>query len=237
MPHAVGLVTIGQSPRVDVVPDLLPLLAGARILERGALDDLDAAAIADLAPTPDSRVLVSRLRDGGSAKLDEDRMLPLVQAAVDRVVADGAGAVLLLCTGHLPGLHAPVPLYTAEALAHGGVAALVGDGRLAVVNPEPEQLAPSAERWAARLGRPVVTVAADPYAAGADGSGSGSGDPGGFERAARELREAGAEWAFLDCIGYSEHMRRRLERLSGARVLLARSLAARLLMEALPRSG
>ncbi len=53
MPKRVAFVTIGQSPRSDVVPDIL---AETRepfdVTERGALDGLDDAAIADLAPRP-----------------------------------------------------------------------------------------------------------------------------------------------------------------------------------------
>lgn len=45
-----GCVTIGQAPRVDVVPDLVPVLPGTEIIERGALDELDAAEIAALTP-------------------------------------------------------------------------------------------------------------------------------------------------------------------------------------------
>ncbi|WP_030105419.1 AroM family protein, partial [Actinoalloteichus caeruleus] len=45
-----GVVTIGQSPRVDLVPELLPRLGRVEVVERGALDDLGRAEIAALAP-------------------------------------------------------------------------------------------------------------------------------------------------------------------------------------------
>jgi hypothetical protein len=49
----VAFVTIGQSPRADVLPEVL---AEARtrlnVTERGALGGLDHAAIADLVPRP-----------------------------------------------------------------------------------------------------------------------------------------------------------------------------------------
>jgi protein AroM len=65
MPKRVAFVTIGQSPRNDVVPDIL---AETRVkfeaTERGALDGLDDATIADLAPRRGEERLVSRLRDG-----------------------------------------------------------------------------------------------------------------------------------------------------------------------------
>ena len=243
---ALGLVTIGQAPRTDVTPDIAPLLADVTLMERGALDELDAAGIAALAPVEGERVLVSRLRDGGMARLSEPRMLPLVQAAIERVVADGAGAVLLLCTGNLPGLTAAVPLYTAEQLGRGAAAALIGDGRLGVVVPEPEQAAPIAERWRADHGLGVVVAVADPYTA----------PDAAFVAAGEQLRAEGVEWIFLDCIGYSERMRALVAgsgsgtvattgpgstgpgsagpgsaESGSAKVLLARTLAARLVAE------
>lgn len=217
-----GLVTIGQAPRVDVTPDIAPLLAGVQLRERGALDELGAPAIAALAPVEGERVLVSRLRDGGMATLSEERVLPLVQAAIHRVVGDGAGAVLLLCTGHLPGLAARVPLYTAEQLGRGAAAALIGEGRVGVVVPEPEQAAPIAERWRDDHGLEAVVAVADPYTAPDEA----------FAEAGVQLRAQGVEWIFLDCIGYSERMRTLVAGSGSARVLLARTLAARLVAEA-----
>ncbi|GAB6858773.1 AroM family protein [Microbacterium xylanilyticum] len=217
-----GLVTIGQAPRVDVTPDIAPLLAGVELVERGALDELDDEGIAALAPAEGEKVLVSRLRDGGMAVLSEERMLPLVQAAIDRVVADGAGAVLLLCTGHLPGLTAAVPLYTAEQLGRGAAAALIGDGRLGVIVPEPEQAGPIVERWRDDHGLHAAVAVADPYTASDEV----------FVQAGEALRAQGVEWIFLDCIGYSERMRALVAGSGSARVLLARTLAARLVAEA-----
>lgn len=217
-----GLVTIGQAPRVDVTPDILPLLAGHEVFERGALDDLGAAAIGALAPEPGRAAVVSRLRDGSSAVLDEERLRPLVQSAVDRVVADGAEAVLILCTGHLPGLAASVPVYTAEELARGAAAVLVGERALGVLVPTPRQVEDIAARWRADLGRDASVAAADPYAFDAEA----------FAEAGRALAASGTEWIFLDCIGYSEEMAAVVTRATGLRAVTARSLAARMLAAA-----
>ena len=47
----VGLITVGQSPRSDVVPDMAAILGGdVEILEAGALDGLSREQIAPLAP-------------------------------------------------------------------------------------------------------------------------------------------------------------------------------------------
>ena len=46
-----GLITIGQSPRQDIVQDMLPILGSSHeLLQRGALDNLTATQLQNLAP-------------------------------------------------------------------------------------------------------------------------------------------------------------------------------------------
>jgi protein AroM len=219
----VGLVTIGQAPRVDVTLDILPMLGVVDIVEHGALDDLDPDQIAALRPEPGESLVVSRLRTGDSAVMSEERVIPHVQRAVDRAVADGAAAILVLCTGHLRGLSSRVPLYTAEQLGRGGAHAIVGDRRMGVIAPEPEQCEPIAERWRREFAREVTVVAADPYTATTEE----------IVRVGKCLVDSGAEWIFLDCIGYSEAMADAVAAETGAHVVTARSMAARLVAGAL----
>ena len=50
----VGLITVGQAPRSDVVPDMAAILGGdVEIVEAGALDGLTREQIAPLAPEGD----------------------------------------------------------------------------------------------------------------------------------------------------------------------------------------
>ncbi|WP_159619452.1 AroM family protein [Ruania rhizosphaerae] len=223
-----GLVTIGQSPRVDLIPDIAAALT-VPYTEHGALDGLDRETIAGLAPGPQEPVLTSRLADGTSAVLTHARLMPHLRAAVNRCVDDGASVVLVLCTGDLGHLEAEVPVLHAESLAHAGVAGLVGRGpdgpRLGVVSPLPTQTRAAAERWAHVLGRDVLVADADPY----------TGSVADVAAAIERHRSAGADWVFLDCIGYSEAMRRAAP--EGIRVLLARSLAAGLAVEAVRASS
>lgn len=215
-----ALITIGQAPRVDVTPDIAPAMRGIEHAEYGALDLLSPEDIADLRPEPGEPVLVSRLRDGCSATMSERRMLPLVQDVVNRAAHDGADAILVMCTGDLPGLHADVPIYMAERLARGGADALAGDDRLDVLVPKPQQAASVADRWMNDHRREVRTGVADPYTAAA----------GTFAKSAAPLVTDGARWIFLDCIGYSEAMADEIRAL-GVRVITARTMAARLVAE------
>ena len=81
----VGLITVGQSPRNDVVPDMAAILGGdVGILEAGALDGLTRAEIAPLAPEGDDEILVTRLADGSSVFVGRNKVIPRIEARSPR---------------------------------------------------------------------------------------------------------------------------------------------------------
>ena len=47
----IGTLTIGQSPRNDLIPEIEAFFKGAEIIQLGALDGLSKEQIADLATT------------------------------------------------------------------------------------------------------------------------------------------------------------------------------------------
>lgn len=139
-----GAVTIGQAPRTDVTADIAPLLGpNVRVIEAGALDG--ASDVSPLAPQGGESALASRLADGTGVIVSEAKIMPLVQQAVDRVVAQGAFAVVLLCTATLrnpptsavPLIHPDVAL--AEAVVRMVRDEACGDG-IAVMVPDESQI-------------------------------------------------------------------------------------------------
>lgn len=238
-----GLVTIGQAPRTDLAGDLAPFLGGVRPCEHGALDEdvFDGPegerTRAALAPAPGEAPLISRLRDGGSVVLGHDALAPRLRDAVARCAADGAAATLLLCTGNFPPVPdgagpsaagRPHPVLYAEPLVQHGVRALVGDAPVGIVCPLPEQAADVARRWSLLLPGKLHVEPANPYAADAHEQ---------TAAAARKLVEAGSRRLVLDCIGYTESMRRAAARAADHPVLLARALAVRLAAEVATAAG
>ena len=217
-----GVVTIGQSPRDDLVPELVEWLPPVRITERGALDGLSAAEIRGLAPSGEAshHVLTTRLADGSSVVLDHDAVIGRVQGAIDQLEQDGVDATLVVCTGEFPALVRRQPLLLAERLFVGGVAGICGagdDAVLGVVCPLAGQVAMSRHKWARVAGRVEVAVAS-PYDEDA---------PDAVGAAAADLVARGASWLVLDCMGYTKAMR--LAALAaGVPVLLARSVVGRL---------
>ncbi|BCL12334.1 AroM family protein [Micromonospora sagamiensis] len=209
-----GLVTIGQAPRTDLIGDVEAALSDVDWVEHGALDLLDADGIARLEPRGGERTLVSRLRDGSRVRLGATGIAAALDEAIRRCVADHCAAVLVLCTGRVEHGPASVPVLHAEDLAHDLVARLVGTGRLGVLCPVPEQLTDIRERWEERLGRPVIAAAVDPYTAG----------PDEVVAAGRRVAAGGADLVFLDCIGYTGQQRGFLAA-EGIRAETARHLA------------
>ncbi|MCW3820533.1 AroM family protein [Micromonospora sp. DR5-3] len=209
-----GLVTIGQAPRTDLIPDVEAALNGVDWVEHGALDLLDADGIARLEPRTGERTLVSRLRDGSRVRLGATSIAPALDDAIRRCVADRCRAVLVLCTGRVEHGPASVPVLHAEDLAHELMGRLVGEGRLGVLCPVPEQLTDIRQRWEGRLGRSVIAAAVDPYTAGLDE----------VAAAGRRVAAGGADVVFLDCIGYTSEQREVLAA-TGIRAETARHLA------------
>ncbi|MGC3952742.1 MAG: AroM family protein [Propionicimonas sp.] len=225
MTAPLGLVTIGQAPRVDVLPDLLPILNRRPYVEHGALDLLDAAGVAELAPTGDDLVLVSRLRDGSSVRLSHQRLRPLLLAAVERCIADGAGAVLVMCTGPIEPIRAAVEVHAAEPLAQ---AAIVARTRgFGVLSPDPAQLEEVRTRWAARAGQPVPAVAVDPYTA----------VPDELAEAGRQLAGLGVSSIVLDCFGYSVGMGETVAAATGLPVHVTRTVATEAALRLISNAG
>ena len=211
-----GLVTIGQAPRTDLTPDVAEVLEGVEWVEHGALDALSRQEIAALAPRGEERELVSRLRDGSSARLGAVSIADHLDRAIAECVADSCSVVLVLCTGQVQHAVASVPVLHAEDLAHQEMTRVLGTGTLGVVCPLPEQLSDIEARWSERLNRPVVTTAANPYSSCTEG----------IDAAGGRLANANVDQIFLDCIGYTEQHASRVAAF-GVETHTARGLAVR----------
>lgn len=222
MSTRVGLATIGQAPRDDIVPGMQRYLPPeVEVFQAGALDGLGLAEVGELAPQPGDYVLISRMADGSAVKLARRHVLPRLEAAVRRLEAQGCEAVAVLCTGTFPELKASRLLIEPERLFHAACAGIAGSKTLGALIPLADQVAQAKARWT-EVGAPsAVVVPASPYASGLDG----------IREAALELRQGGVDLVALDCFGYTEEMRRAVREVVGRPVLLANSYLARVLAE------
>lgn len=216
----VGTITIGQSPRVDVVPEIQEVLGDeVEIIEGGALDGMSREEIAAIAPGPGDYVLVTRLRDGSSVKIAERHILPRMQAQIDQVVAEGAEVVALLCTGEFPPFTCPRLILKPQIILHHFVSGVAAGRRLGVMIPAPDQVEHAESRWGT-VGPALRVVPATPYGSLED-----------IKRAALDLKAWGAEVVVLDCMGFNKGMKEEVAGRAGVPVILPRTVLARTLAE------
>jgi protein AroM len=218
----IGLVTIGESPRSDVVPDMAAILGpGTEIREAGALDGLTAAEIEALAPSGDDEILVTRLRNGASVFLGKPKIVGLVEARIAALERDGASLTALLCTGAFPRLRATRPLIQPQPVLLGLLRGMSWPGRLGVLTPSLRHVPQTQARWR-RDGFDAVVAPLSPYE---------EEDAAALRRAATAVSDGGAGLIVMDCIGFRRKTRDELRALTGVPVLLANLLLARVIAE------
>lgn len=218
---ALGAITIGQSPRVDIIPDLRAFLGGdVEIVEAGALDGLSVDAVGALAPQPGDDVLVTRMRDGTGVRVANRHITPLLQRRFDEL-KDRVGAFLLLCTGTFAPFQSSRPILYPERIIFGLVRAVAPRSHVGVMTPDPQQITEQRSRWLDVVPR-VTVVSQSPYRKETT-----------IEGAARELAEANVDLIVLDSLGYSLGMKDLVRRVTGRPVLLPRSALAKVAQELL----
>jgi protein AroM len=219
----VGLITIGQSPRVDVVPEMAAVIGpGVDVREAGALDGLTRGQIDALRPTGDDEILVTRLQDGAAVFVGKEKIVALVEARIAELERGGASLTALLCTGAFPPLASSRPLIQPQPLLLGALRAMRWPGRLGVVTPSVPHVPQTEARWR-RDGFDPVVVPLSPYE---------EEDAAALARVAGAFRDARVGLVAMDCMGFRRKTRDELRGLTGAPVLLANLLVARIIAEA-----
>ncbi|GAA6514716.1 AroM family protein [Merdimmobilis hominis] len=218
----IGAITVGQSPRVDVTPDLWPIFGpNVELIEAGGLDGLTREDIEKFAPEEGDYVLVSRLKDGSSVTFAERYVLPRLQQCIDKLEKEGVRLILFFCTGDFPdNFRHKVPLIFPNKILLGMVPVLCA-GKLAAVTPSEKQLEQSQKKWG-NCGLEAKSYAASPY-----------GEMEAVEAVAREIAQTDADLVLLDCIGYTAEMKRMVAKITGKNVILSRTILARAVMELL----
>ncbi|MFO1219449.1 MAG: AroM family protein [Burkholderiaceae bacterium] len=214
MPRAprVAFVTIGQSPRVDMLPEILAAVHGeVDAVEFGALDGLSHAEVAHMLPPPGEASLATRLRDGTEVVIGKRETGVRLQALFDELDKQRFDAITLLCTGYFDRLGSKTLLIEAQRVVDAMVDAFsLGCRNLGVMLPLARQVQ---EFHLQTDGERRVTASHySPY----------SGDR--LEAAAREL--AACDLVVMHCMGYTEAMRARVAAIVDKPVLLARRIVA-----------
>lgn len=226
MPTRIGMATIGQAPRNDVVPamrDWLP--PDTLIIERGALDGLTTPETEPYWADPGQPGIVTRLQNGDSVLLSHARILPLMQAAVDDLVENhGVDLLVILCGADWSVLQSPRLIVNPGTLFPAIIGALSAGRHLGIIKPDVGQVAKEQARYAER-GVTATVTSASPY--------TGPQRLEDARAAAVTLRDAGCELVWMTCVGMDQAMRDVVAEVTGVPVILAQALLARNVAELL----
>jgi protein AroM len=216
---AIGLITIGESPRLDIRPTYEAVLGFAvPIIEAGALDGLEMGDIAALAPV-DTDIPLVTLAAGREVRIGKRAITPLLQSAIDRTIMQGAQVVVVLCTGHFTGLRAPVPLIEPDRVLHGFMRALQPDGALGVIMPDAGQMEMMRAKW---LGYDLSLAVASPYQPRT-----------AWDAIIAAFAHARVRAIVLDCMGFGPDAKAYFAERTGVPVLCAQTATAHLVRDLL----
>ena len=217
-----AVLTIGQSPRVDAIPDIKDALGSEiQIVEFGILDRFsEEEAIEGLYPSYGDRVLVSRLKSGRGIKMAEKKVHELVQETITYIEEDGIDKILLLCTGKFPNYKYKGLLIMPYEIIHGLVKILAKEKKIGIIVPNEEQVESSIKLWK-ETGIEVVAKSASPYEEELEK----------LENIANQFKDEDVLFIVLDCMGYSKNMKKIVQERSGKPVILSRTLIVQILKE------
>ena len=149
----IGILIIGQTPRLDLTAPLDRLGHVYQMVLRGALDKLAACDLPDA--SGGSYPLVTRMRDGTRVTVDETFLTPLLQTAIDELEGEEVLASLLLCAGPFQALTSTRPLVRPFQLAVRTLKSL-GLSRIGIVVPTDDQRDPAQRKWTEAGFEPVI---------------------------------------------------------------------------------
>lgn len=142
----IGALTIGQSPRPDLVDPLKQILPECEVLQAGALDALTIKELPEVADA--TYPLVTRMQNGSQITVDESFLAPKLDGALKLLEARGVLATLLMCAGTFTNLRGTQPIYKPFNIGCSVLRAL-NMKSIGLIAPVIEQEEPIRHRWEA----------------------------------------------------------------------------------------
>lgn len=222
-----GVVTIGQSPRPDILTDMIPYWRPSiQILETGALDGWEMEKISSLDRQPGDRLLATRLRNGTTVVLPEKHIHTELRRCVKQLEDADSDFVLFLCTGKMPDkLQSRVPMLFPQKILQGFVRAVFPQKRILILTPESEQMAHLHTEWN-QYGLDAAVLPLSPFSPVTDPDARGEGSHS-WSDVLSCITADPASVVVMDCMSYSNEMKLKIARETGKMVILARTLVGR----------
>lgn len=215
------MITIGQSPRVDIVPEMRVILGpDTEIIEAGALDGLSLGEVKTFYPKKGDYILCTRMANGTEVVVARKFILPRVQRCIDLLTEKGAEILLFLCTGKFPEFKSKRLFLESQKILDHFLLALHGEqGKIGLIIPLADQIQQAKNKYRRLKGRMIIQ-AASPYTTQDE-----------MRLAAEALKKADPHVIVMHCMGYTLEMKQKVMEITGKPTVLARSLVARMLKE------
>ena len=223
MNKKIGIITIGQSPRTDVVPEMTAFFGeGIEVLERGALDGLTLEQVREYAPDAGMVHLCTCMRDGSEVVVAKEKLLPKIQEAIEDLNREQVTLILLLCVGEFPQFRSTCLVVEPQKIVDHCIESLIGAShRLGIVIPIAEQ-----EDWVrdtfSKLTTSITVTVASPYAG-----------PNDLLTAAETLKKGACDLIVMYCMGFNRQLTRPIREITAKPVIVSSAIVARTIGELL----
>ena len=210
----IGVLTIGQSPRKDIMTDIMPLfLPHIKIVEGGLLDNLSPEEIQDLKPGITETPLITRLRDGSQVQLSEKKISELLPKAINRMkTKTKVKAIGILCSHVFPENEFSFPVIFPFDHLKLLVNCILKIRSLGVVVPLKNQITKARNKWETEK---IVIKEKSPYIKGES-----------WKIITQSFVEENVEAVILDCIGFRLADKQKMQNLIAVPILLPSTILA-----------
>lgn len=216
----IGFITIGQSPRVDLHKDITNILRDdIEIVEVGILDNYNyEEASKKFSPDENDVVFVSRMRDARQVKMGREKIIPLIQEAINNLDDDNVDIIVLLCTGVFPDFYSKSIFIEPQRLVHSVIKELSINKKVGIILPDNDQVEFSNKTWDI----PNIDYSLNVLSPYLEGS---------FNKLYSELTKDEVDIVYMDCIGYSIEMKNKIKNKINKPVIIPRTIIAHILNE------
>lgn len=213
----IGTVTIGQSPRTDIMEEIIPFLGdGFEIIEKGALDGMSKEFIREnISPKwdqPVGDIQVSRLASGDEVTIDKSKMMPYLYKKIEELNEEQVDLIVLLCNDPFPEIKSTVQVIRPESLIHNIAVNLSSSKKVGIVMPNESQLE-RAKILLSTYGLDATVVAVSPYQ-----------DAKHMEHSLEPLLDEEIDLIILECLGNGLDFKNRVIEHTGKKVILVREM-------------
>lgn len=211
-PRRVMFLSVGHSPRNDIIDDMLANLdIPIDAMEIGALDGLSAIEIDGLRVRPGEQSIVTRLANGDSIVISKQRIADRLASIAATFRPNQFDLIVILSTGLFRDFESTCPMVNAQRVLESAVISLADHGSsVGLIQPLQRQIG--------ELNIPALA----PYKISA--SHASDGDRNLLASALIDLSDA--EIIVLNSVSFTEADRQMVAKASGKPVVLARRIVA-----------